>query len=223
MLLYRLIFRYQIGRDVKIRFGTALVGVSNCRIGDHVRIGPLNLFAHVERLEIADHVQIGWMNLFRGGRRIRIGAKAVILRLNVLNSIVRAHAVNPRRPVLELGPGVVITTGHWLDFTDRIRIGANTVIGGRNSSLWTHNRQRTRGIVLGSGCYLGSDVRVAPGVEIPASCIVALGSVLTGRFGQAGSLIAGNPARVVRSLRERDRFLVGRRTRGVRNNERATA
>ena len=30
-------------------------------------------------------------------------------------------------PEIDLGSGVVITAGHWLDFTDRIRIGATVL------------------------------------------------------------------------------------------------
>jgi acetyltransferase-like isoleucine patch superfamily enzyme len=210
--LYRLLYGYHIGKGVKIGFGTALIGVHCCRIGDHVRIGCFNLFVHIQRLEITDYAQIGYVNLFRGGDSIRIGAHATILRLNVFNSILRPDAVNPLHPVLELGTRVVITTGHWLDFTDRLVIGASTVIGGRNSSFWTHSRQRTRAITVGPHCYLGSEVRAAPGVEVPASCIVGLGSVLIGRFTEPRSLIAGNPAKVLRALHERELFLVGRTT-----------
>lgn len=211
--LYRLLYRYKIGKGVKIGFGAAFVGVKHCRIGNHVRIGCFNLFCHVDELNIADHARIGCLNLFRGGKRIDVGAYATILRLNVLNSILRPDAANPLQPVLELGSGVVVTTGHWFDFTDRITIGAHTVIGGRNSSFWTHNRQRTRPITVGSHCYLGSEIRMAPGVEIPSLCIVALGSVLTGQFAAPRSLIAGNPAAVLRSLNERDLLLATRKTR----------
>jgi len=211
--MYRWLYGYQIGNDVKIGFGAVWIDVGRCRIGDHVRIGRFNLFYHVDELNIADHTEIGFMNLFRGGRRIDVGAYATILRFNVFNSILRPDAVNPLEPVLELGAGVVVTTGHWLDFTDRITIGPHTIIGGRSSSFWTHNRQRTRGISVGARCYIGSEARIAPGVEVPALCIVALGSVLMGQYDASGSLIAGNPARVLRSLNERDLFLVTRVTR----------
>ena len=211
--LYRLLFGFEIGKNVRIGFGVAFIGVKRCRIGNHVRIGHFNLFCHVDELNIADHAHIGQMNLFRGGKKIDVGAYATVLRLNVFNSILQPDAVNPLQPVLELGTGVVVTTGHWLDFTDRITIGAHTIIGGRNSSFWTHNRQRTRPLAVGSHCCDGSEIRVAPGVEIPSSCIIALGSVLMGQFTVPRSLIAGNPASVLRSLNERDSFLITRTTR----------
>jgi len=66
---------------------------------------------------------------------------------------------------------------------------------------------------VGAHCYLGSEIRVAPGAVIPPLCIVALGSVLTTRFAAPRSLIAGNPASVSRPLTDRDLFLVTRKTR----------
>jgi hypothetical protein len=51
--------------------------------------------------------------------------------------------VNEIDPVFLLGDGSIVTTGHKIDFTDRVEIGRRVILGGRNSSLWTHNRQRT--------------------------------------------------------------------------------
>jgi acetyltransferase-like isoleucine patch superfamily enzyme len=210
--IYRFLFRYEIGKGVRIGFSPFL-GVRRCRIGDHTRIGSFNLFTQVQDLEIGEHVRVGFLNVFRGGERITVGSFATILRQNVFNAIVEPDTVNPVESVLELGPGVFVAAGHWLDFTDGIRVGGHSIIGGRNSSFWTHNRQRTRPIVIGCHAYLGSEVRLAPGVELPAFCIVALGSVLSGRLAQPRVLIGGNPARVVRELGEEDLFLVTRKTR----------
>jgi len=136
-----------------------------------------------------------------------------VIRQNVFNSILGPDAVNVVDSSLTLGTGVVVASGHWLDFTDRITIGAHTIIGGRNSSFWTHNRQRTRGIEVGAHCYLGSEIRLAPGVEISPLSIVAIGSVLVGRYHEPRTLVGGNPATVIRPLKERDLYLVCRKTR----------
>lgn len=209
---YRLVYRYQIGKGVRIGF-SPLLGVRRCRIGDHVRIGSFNLFYRIADLEIGEHAQIGFLNLFRGGERIRIGSYATILRHNTFNSIIEGDFLDPVSSLLELGTGAVVTTGHWLDFSDFIQIGAHAIVGGRNSSFWTHNRQRTRPITIGCHTYLGSEIRVAPGVEIPPFSIVALGSVLTGELTRPRVLIGGNPASITRDLREQDLFLVTRKTR----------
>ena len=66
---------------------------------------------------------------------------------------------------------------------------------------------------MGCHCYLGSEIRVAPGAEVPKFCIVALGSVLAGQFWPPRSLIGGNPASVARELQERDLILIVHKTR----------
>lgn len=220
--LYRWLYGYRIGRGVRIGF-SPFVGVRRCTIGDHARIGSLNLFAQVGDLDIGSHARVGYLNLFRGGDRIRVGPYATVLRLNVFNAIVEGDFAEPVESVLDMGAGVFVATGHWLDFSDGIRLGDHVIVGGRHSSFWTHNRQRGRAITVGCHTYLGSEVRVAPGVEVPPFSIVALGSVLTGRFERPRVLIGGNPAAVVRDLKEPDLFLVARKTRNDIPDELARA
>lgn len=210
--IYRWFFGYRIGRGVRIGL-SPFVGVCRCTIGDHVRIGSCNAFVGVGELEIGDRTRIGFFNLVRGGRKVSLGPYVTVLRQNVFNAIVDGDFLEPVESTLELGAGVSVASGHWLDFSDRIVIGAHSIIGGRNSSFWTHNRQRSRPIVIGHHCYLGSEIRVAPGVEVPALCIVALGSVVVGQMQPERSLIGGNPAVVLRPLAERDLYLVCRKTR----------
>lgn len=212
ILVLRHGFGFQIGKRVHIGF-SLFAGVRNCSIGDDVRIGHLNAFVNVRRLEIEEQVKIGFLNLFRGGQGVHIGRYATILRLNVMNSHPPPEAANPTDPQLRLGEGAVVTSGHWLDFTDRIELGDHSILGGRNSSLWTHNRQRTRPIIIGSHSYLGSEIRMAPGACVSSCSIVSIGSVLTQRFEEARVVIAGNPARVLRPIRDRDFFLLTHKTR----------
>ena len=129
------------------------------------------------------------------------------------NSIPNPDVVNPTDPRFLLGDGSVITTGHKIDFTDRVEIGRRTILGGRNSSLWTHNRQRTQPIEIGSFAYIGSEIRVAPGGSVPSNCIVGIGSVITSELTNEGYLIAGVPAKALKELDDNDKFLIQRKTR----------
>ena len=208
---YRLFFGYKIGRRVSL--GLSIIDAGECVIGDDVRIGHLNLFVGVGRLELGEHVRIGHLNIVRGGWEVRLGRWAEIIRLNEINSIPDPEVVNPIEPVFHLGDGSVVTTGHKIDFTDRVEIGRRSILGGRNSSLWTHNRQRTRPVLVGDFAYIGSEIRVAPGGVIPSRCIVGIGSVVTGRLEGENVLIAGVPAKTVKPLSEEDRFLIEHRTR----------
>src|SRR5438128_782841 len=181
---YRLFFGYQIGK--RVRIGLSIIYARECRIEDDVQIGHLNLIVRVKKLEISDHVRIGHLNIIRGGDEVHLGRYAEIIRMNEINSIPEPDVVNSVDPRFTLGPGSIITTGHKIDFTDRVKIGRRTIIGGRNSSLWTHNRQRTLPIRIGDFAYVGSEIRMAPGASIPPRCVVGIGSVITGEIESPG-------------------------------------
>lgn len=211
LLFYRYLFRFRIGHGVRI--GLTVLDVDRCAIEEGVRLGHFNVFTQVKGLRIGDHVRVGFGNLFRGGSLIVLGRYCELLRLNRINAIPEPDCIGTPEPVFILGEGSVVTAEHRFDFTDRIEVGKCTVIGGRNSSFWTHNRQATLPIHIGSFAYVGSEVRFAPGARIPSWSIVGLGSVVTGVVEEEQSLIAGVPARVLRPLSEGDLALIGRKTR----------
>jgi acetyltransferase-like isoleucine patch superfamily enzyme len=208
---YRLFFGYRIGK--RVRIGFSIIDARECVIGDDVTIGNFNVVLGVEKLEIGDHARIGFLNIIRGGDEVRLGRYTDIIRMNEINSILDPEEVNPMTPKFSLGAGSIVTTGHKIDFTDRVDIGRRAIIGGRNSSLWTHNRQRTEPISVGDFAYLGSEIRMAPGAAIPPRCIVGIGSVIVGKIDAEGWLIGGVPAKPLKELSAEDRFLVERKTR----------
>ncbi|MEP6922997.1 MAG: hypothetical protein ABI954_00915 [Pyrinomonadaceae bacterium] len=209
--IYRHLFGYKIGKRVSI--GLTLLDAQGCTIDDDVSIGHFNIFIGIEKLYIGDHARIGHLNILRGGSEISLGRYTEILRFNEINSIPNPVVVNPVDPRFILGAGSVVTTSHKIDFTDRVEIGKQVILGGRNSSLWTHNRQRTKPIVIGDYSYLGSEIRIAPGGAIPARCVVGIGSVITKNLLEEETLIAGVPAAVIKKLDEEARFLTEYKTR----------
>lgn len=209
--LYRALFGYRIGRNVRI--GLVLLDAAEVELGDGTRIGHLNLITRVGRFVTGRGVRVGPLNIIRGGEHVRLGDYAEIMRLNVLNAIPDHDCTTNPVSTLDVGAGAVIVSGHRIDFTDRVSIGRNVIIGGRNSSLWTHSRQQTAGIEIGDFCYLGSEVRLAPGARLPERSILALGSVLAGAIEQPGSLVGGVPAKVIRPLTAADDVLIHRKAR----------
>lgn len=207
----RLFFGYKIGKRVKMGF--SVVDAAECSIGDDVRIGHLNVFTRIGKLSIGEHTRIGALNIFRGGDEIKIGRYCDVLRLNEINSIPEPDIVNQADPRFMLGDGSMIAASHKIDFTDRVVFGKRVILGGRNSSIWTHNRQKTEPVEIGDYSYLGSEIRVAPGAAIPAKCIVGMGSVVSKRFENEDRLIAGVPAAEIKELNEDGRFLTERKTR----------
>lgn len=208
---YRLFFGYHIGK--RVHFGFSIIDAHECHIDDDVSIGHLNVIIGVGKLILGDHVRIGNLNIIRGGDEVDLGRYSELIRMNEINSIPDPDVVNPVDPRFQLGPGSIITTGHKIDFTDRVEIGRRAIIGGRNSSLWTHNRQRTLPVRVGDFAYAGSEIRVAPGGDIPPRCVVGIGAVITGKIDAEGWLIAGVPARPIKELSAEDRFLIERKTR----------
>lgn len=209
--VYRALFGYEIGR--RVRIGLTILDARTCHIGDDVTIGHGNLVLGVGRLSLGDHVRIGHLNVIRGGQEVTIGRYVDILRRNEINSIPNPVVVNPVDPCLILGAGTVITDGHKIDFTDRVELGRRVILGGRHSSIWTHNRQRTQPVRIGDMTYVGSESRLAPGAQLPARCIVGLGTVVVDVLEGEYQLIAGVPGRAVKTLDDHDRFLVERPTR----------
>lgn len=209
--LYRLLFGYKIGKGT--RLGFSIIDAKNCVIENDVSIGHLNVLIGIQDLKIGEHTKIGHLNIIRGGDEVRLGRYTEILRLNEINSIPDPIVVTPIDPRFILGDGSIIAASHKIDFTDRVEFGKRVILGGRNSSLWTHNRQQTKPIIIGDYSYIGSEIRIAPGGEIPPKCIVGMGSVITKKFNNEYKLIAGVPAEEIKDLDESGRFLTENKTR----------
>ena len=201
----------RIGRGVRI--GLVILDAEAVDLGDGTEIGHLNLITRVGSLVTGKSVRIGALNIIRGGERVRLGDYAEVMRLNVLNAIPDHDCTTSPVSRLEIGAGAVVVSGHRIDFTDQVTIGRNVIVGGRNSSLWTHNRQQTAPIAIGDFCYLGSEVRLAPGARLAERSILGLGSVLAGAIDTPGSLVGGVPARIIRPLTAEDDVLVHRKAR----------
>lgn len=209
--LYRVLFGYRIGRGARI--GLAILDCRSLEIGDDARIGHGTVFWRCGEVQIGKKAVIGPLNIFRGGERLRLGDYAMVLRLNTINAIPDNDCVNEPQSVFELGYGSVITAEHRIDFTDRVEIGDRSILGGRNSSIWTHNRRKGHPVTIGRCCYVGSEIRMAPGSAVPNYSIVGLGSVITQPLTEEYTLIAGVPAKTRRLLNEEDRELIFGKTR----------
>lgn len=196
-----------------MRIGFSIIDGQEVEIGDDVSIGHFNVFTGVDKLSIGEHTRIGVLNIFRGGDEIRLGRYCEILRLNEINSIPEPEVVNEIDPRFIMGDGSMIGASHKIDFTDRVEFGNRVILGGRNSSIWTHNRQKTQPVIIGERTYLGSEIRVAPGGEIASKCIVGIGAVIAGKFDRPFMLIGGVPAKEIKELDDEGKFLTEKKTR----------
>lgn len=208
IFILRHVFGYRIGKGVRI--GVSIIDTTTCSIGDNVRIGHFNIFIGTGKLTIGEHSRIGVLNIFRGGEEISIGRYCEILRLNEINSISEPDVADGMslHPVFKLGDGAMLGASHKIDFTDQVSLGRRVILGGRNSSIWTHNRQETAPIVIGDNTYLGSEIRIAPGARVPANCVVGMGAVITKVLSEEYTLFGGVPAVKIRKLDDASRKLI---------------
>jgi len=100
---------------------------------------------------------------------------------------------------MDIGEGTVISLSAKLDKTNPqgIHIGKYTVVT-FGAAILTHDyvNNRDGDVRIGDNCFVGAHSIILPGVTIGDSCIVAAASVVA-RDVPAGSLVTGNPARVV--------------------------
>jgi acetyltransferase-like isoleucine patch superfamily enzyme len=100
---------------------------------------------------------------------------------------------------MQLGEGTVISFGARLDKSNPrgIRIGKYSVVT-FGAAVLAHDwvNQCDRDVRIGDNCFIGAHAIILPGVTIGDNCIVAAASVVA-RDVPAGSLVTGNPARVV--------------------------
>lgn len=84
-------------------------------------------------------------------------------------------------------------------FPKGVHVGENSYVA-FESRILCHDR--TRGLYLhtrvGRNCFIGGRSLILPGVEIGDNCVVGAGSIVT-KSVPPRSIVAGNPARVIRS------------------------
>lgn len=102
---------------------------------------------------------------------------------------------------MDIDPSVDMSLSAKFDKTypAGIHVGAQTYVA-FEARILTHDmtrnlRSHTR---IGSRCFIGGRSLILPGVEIGDDCIVGAGAVVT-KSVPAGSIVVGNPAKVIRS------------------------
>jgi acetyltransferase-like isoleucine patch superfamily enzyme len=169
--LYRLL-GYKIASGARIGFGTVIF-VRHAVIGRSIIRHSNHIFGPME---------------FHLGDGTRIGAH------NEIHCVAGFSSGK-----FEMVEGSSISSGHVVDATGGVKIGAYTRVAGRASQFWTHGGQRKRtDILIGERCYIGSAVRFSQGVTIGDNCFVGLSATITKSFPEPDCLIAGFPATVVK-------------------------
>jgi acetyltransferase-like isoleucine patch superfamily enzyme len=132
----------------------------------------------------------------------RDGARIVIGRNTFIGNSILACATR-----IEVGDDVLISWGcnvvdhnsHAIGWKQRSQDVRDWYL---NTKDWTH--VSVKPVKIGNKCWLGLNVIVLKGVEIGEGAVVAAGSVVT-KSAPPWTVIAGNPAKVIREIPIEDR------------------
>lgn len=123
---------------------------------------------------------------------------------------------------MDLHKSVVMSTTAKLDLTypEGVHVGANTYLA-FGATVLTHDmcRNLRAHTYIGQNCFIGCHAIILPGVTIGDNVVVAAGAVVT-RNVPSATVVAGNPARVVRSGIEVTKYGVFLKQNEAREHER---
>lgn len=150
------------------------------------------------------------------GAKLEIGDDCVI-KSSLLSNLVGLYqrtiiVTRTSEASIKIGNNVGIS-GATIYARKSIEIGDNTCIGGNVKILDNDfhpieieaRRQDikekigTKPVVIGKDCFIGCNSIILKGTELGDGCVVGAGAVVSGRF-KAGSVIAGNPAKIIKEV-----------------------
>lgn len=91
-----------------------------------------------------------------------------------------------------------ITIGENVDIAPRVYIGTGTH---EIDVAYDHIAAKdiSMDVVIGRGCWIAANASILPGANISEKCVVAAGAVVTKAFTESYSLLAGVPAKVIKT------------------------
>lgn len=166
-----------------------------------LRFGALTLALALYRLLLFPPLRAAFLRLFGA----RIGAGTILHDVRFFNLYRRGLSG------LEIGDDCFLGDECLLDLAEGIRLErqvtlaervlilTHTNVGYHDHPLQRHFPASTAPVVLESGCFVGANVTLLPGVRVGREACVAAGSVVT-RDVAPRSVVAGVPARELRRL-----------------------
>lgn len=110
---------------------------------------------------------------------------------------------------LKVGDECEIGVDNFLQAGGGITLGKRVMLG-PGCKIWSVNHNfddldmpinkqgyQREEVIIGDGCWLGANVFIFPGVNLPEGCVVSAGSVVAKKRYPPFSILAGYPARVI--------------------------
>ena len=163
------------------------------RIGKNSYIAPGYdfWFVNLRGVEIGDNCAIGrnaWIEMVGRTAKLKVGNGTNIGR-NVTISCSKAISIG-KKCLLSYNVSL-LDHDHELFCPDISPMDSGLSVG--------------RKIIIEDDCFIGAHSFILKGVHLGKHCIVGANSVVTKSF-PAGSVVAGSPAKLIKSLREEKRF-----------------
>ena len=100
-----------------------------------------------------------------------------------------------------LSPGCYIDGRNGIEIGDNTWIGPHVCLISMNHDTLDYNKYiKGEPIKIGRNCWIGAGAKILPHVEVGNHVVVAAGAVITKSFKEDNIVLAGVPARVVKSL-----------------------
>lgn len=100
-----------------------------------------------------------------------------------------------------LSPGCYIDARNGIEIEDNVWIGPGVKIVSMNHDLRDYYQYTSaRPIIIRKNCWVGAGAILLSGVELGEHTVVAAGAVVTKSFIAGNHILAGNPARQIKSL-----------------------
>lgn len=166
-----------------------------------------------QRLVMEEHARIGHLTVCKNIDLLHLGEHALIGPLNWITGFPSGHARHfahqpERRPELIVERHAGISSRHFIDCTARVRLGAFSTLAGYRSQLITHSidlaagRQSSEPIEIGEYCFVGTEVVVLGGSNLPHHSVLGAKSLLNKKWEEPYQLYGGVPAKPLRQLPE---------------------
>lgn len=174
-------------------------------IAENVHVSPC-FVDNVDRFELGQGVHIGVGNMFRGLRLVSLGREANIGKWNAISAGRVFLTGEDDRGVFRLGDHAAIVSRHVIDCSGGVFVDEFAVLGGLRSVLITHQADyrtstlTTARITIGAYTLVNACNQFAPGANVPARCVTALGAVIAPGLEAEGRLYGGVPARNLKAV-----------------------
>lgn len=96
-------------------------------------------------------------------------------------------------------PNIYINGICGIEFGDNVFIAVGVKIISANHDFQNYTKHTdAKPIIIGNNVWIGTNAIILPEVNIADGCIVGAGSVVTKSFMKKNSIIAGNPAKIIK-------------------------